>query len=155
MESVDSNIISTLTGDPLNLSIVLKNLQNSSNLHPELVVALRRQVFSIAPHSLEIYQILADWILQMGEPLIAYDLVAEGLQQWPQDYNLKQLMALALLNSGAVQRAYQLLLQLQKQGHQNAKTIAMLGRIYKDMAIQAQLHEEKQIYLVSRNTPCS
>jgi len=146
MKSVDLNIISTLTGDPLNLSIALNNLQNSSSLHPELVVALRRQVLSIAPHSLEIYQTLADWILQMGEPLIAYDLVAEGLQQWPQDYNLQQLMALALLKSGAVQRAYQLLLQLQKQGHQNAKTIAMLGRIYKDMAIQAQSHEEKQTY---------
>jgi class 3 adenylate cyclase len=146
MESIDLNILSSLTGEPFNLSVVLKNLQNQSSLHPDWVVALRRQVLSIKPHSLEIYHVLADWILQVGEPLIAYDLVAEGLQQWPKDYKLRQLMALALLNSGAVQRAHQLLLQLQQEGHQNAQTNALLGRIYKDIAIQTQSIEQKQAY---------
>ncbi|MBL1178182.1 TRAFs-binding domain-containing protein [Pantanalinema sp. GBBB05] len=146
MEPIDLGVLSCFTGEPVDLSVILQTLQNRISPQPELVIALRRQVLSIKPHSLEIYQILADWILQMGEPLIACDLVVEGLQQWPKDYKLRQYMALALLNSGAVQRAYQLLLQLQQEDHQNTKTIALLGRIYKDMARQTQLPEEKQTY---------
>lgn len=146
MEPIDLGVLSSFTGAPVDLSVILQTLQNRISPQPELVIALRRQVLSIKPHSLEIYQILADWILQMGEPLIAYDLVVEGLQQWPKDDKLRQYMALSLLNSGAVQRAHQLLLQLQQEGHQNTKTIAMLGRIYKDMARQTQTPEEKQTY---------
>lgn len=146
MESIDLSIFSSGSGESSNLSIVLKNLQNSGSLNPDLAIALRRQVLSIKPHSLEVYQILADWILQVGEPLIAYDLVAEGLQQWPTDYPLRQFMALALLNSGAVQRAYQSLIQLQQEGHQTAQTNALMGRIYKALAIQSQPPEKKQTY---------
>src|SRR4030042_1786457 len=52
--------------------------------------------------------------------LLAYDIVAEGLKLWPQDTRLRQLMALALLRSGAVRQALDLLQKLFDEGNRDA-----------------------------------
>lgn len=53
----------------------------------------------------EIHRVLGERILGVGEPLLAYDVLSEGLKLWPQDVRLRQLLALALARSGATHRA--------------------------------------------------
>src|SRR2546423_6256268 len=61
---------------------------------------------------LELYQTLGKRIVKLGEPLIAYDVLSEGLQHWEKDMLLRQQQALALSRSGAADRAEQIVLQL-------------------------------------------
>ncbi len=53
----------------------------------------------------EIYINLGDSILKSGEPLLAHDVLLEGLKHWPTNVRLRQLQALALARSGATRRA--------------------------------------------------
>ncbi|MEW6733318.1 MAG: tetratricopeptide repeat-containing protein, partial [Acidobacteriota bacterium] len=83
----------------------------------------------------EIYRQLAARILKLGEPLLAYDVLAEGLQQQTQDLRLRQLLALALARSGATQRANAILNQLLHEGHIDSETLGILARTHKDFAL--------------------
>jgi class 3 adenylate cyclase/tetratricopeptide (TPR) repeat protein len=83
------------------------------------------------------YQDLGRHIMGLGEPLLAYDIVTEGLKLWPQDTRLRQLMALALLRSGAVQQALDQLQKLFDEGHRDEETLGLLARAHKDFANQA------------------
>ena len=47
--------------------------------------------------SLEFYRDLGQQALRVGEPLLAYDVLLEGLERWPRDLRLRQLQALALV----------------------------------------------------------
>ena len=85
----------------------------------------------------KIYQDLGQHIMRLGEPLLAYDIVAEGLKLWPQDTRLRQLMALALLRSGAVQQALDLLQKLFDEDNRDEETLGLLARAHKDFANQA------------------
>src|SRR2546423_102734 len=48
-----------------------------------------------------LYRHLTKRLLGQGEPLLAYDVVAEGLKCWPLDVALRQLQGHALSRSGA------------------------------------------------------
>ncbi|MEY2540070.1 MAG: hypothetical protein QOG67_3810 [Verrucomicrobiota bacterium] len=85
----------------------------------------------------DIYYTLARRILGQGEPLIAYDIIAEALAIWPSDVRLRQLQGLALARSGATERANALLEQLRKDGATDEETLGTLGRTYKDLALNA------------------
>jgi class 3 adenylate cyclase len=89
------------------------------------------------PSSPEVYRHLTKKILGHGEPLLAYDVVAEGLKLWPTDVVLRQLQALALSRSGAAERANAILQELRKQGATDEETLGLLGRTYKDLAGRA------------------
>ncbi len=89
------------------------------------------------PFPTKIYQDLGQHIMGLGEPLLAYDIVAEGLKLWPQDTRLRQLMALALLRSGAVQQALDLLQKLLDEGNRDEETLGLLARAHKDFANRA------------------
>jgi class 3 adenylate cyclase/tetratricopeptide (TPR) repeat protein len=89
------------------------------------------------PFPAKIYQDLGRHVMGLGEPLLAYDIVAEGLKLWPLDTRLRQLMALALLRSGAVQQALELLQKLLDEGNQDEETLGLLARAHKDFANQA------------------
>ncbi|HEY4285383.1 MAG TPA: TRAFs-binding domain-containing protein, partial [Chthoniobacterales bacterium] len=86
----------------------------------------------------DVYQQLTKRILGHGEPLLAYDVVAEGLKLWPSDVRLRQLQGLALARSGATKRANAILQELRNQGATDEETLGMLGRTYKDLAARAQ-----------------
>ena len=88
------------------------------------------------PH---VYQQLTRNILAQGEPLIAYDVVAEALRIWPSDVALRQLQGLTLSRSGATERANTVLRELRKTGAQDEETLGMLGRTYKDLAARASV----------------
>ena len=53
-----------------------------------------------------LFQKLAERLLSLGEALIAYDVVSEGLKILPRDIRLVQLLALALARSGATSRVW-------------------------------------------------
>lgn len=84
----------------------------------------------------ELHQRLADRMLKQGHPLMAYDVLAEALQNptWKENIRLNQLFALALARSGATHRAHEILLGLKEAGHDDSETMGMLARTYKDLA---------------------
>jgi len=95
------------------------------------------------PFPVKIYQDLGQHIMRLGEPLLAYDIVAEGLKLWPQETRLRQLMALALLRSGAVQQALDLLQKLHDENNRDEETLGLLARAHKDFANRATDPQDK------------
>jgi len=93
-----------------------------------------RQEWSGSP---EIYRLLGQRILKLGEPLLAYDVVAEGIKVLPQDVPLRQLLALALARSGAAGPANAVLVKLYEEGHRDEETLGLLARTHKDLANEA------------------
>jgi class 3 adenylate cyclase len=97
--------------------------------------------------AVEIYRLLAEKILQQGEPLLAFDVAREGLAHFSSDVRLRQLQGLALARSGASERARALLEQLRAEGAADEETLGMLGRTYKDGAAQAATPDERRKFL--------
>jgi class 3 adenylate cyclase/tetratricopeptide (TPR) repeat protein len=93
------------------------------------------------------YQLLAEKILQRGEPLLAFDVVREGLSISPADIRLRQLEGLALARSGASERAKAILEELRGQGQVDEETLGMLGRTYKDLAAHAESPAQREQFL--------
>ncbi len=89
---------------------------------------------SSGPFPTKLYQDLGQHIMRLGEPLLAYDVVAEGLKLWPQETRLRQLLALALLRSGAVQQALEVLQKLFGEDNRDEETLGLLARAHKDFA---------------------
>ncbi|OQB42791.1 MAG: RyR domain protein [Candidatus Latescibacteria bacterium ADurb.Bin168] len=81
----------------------------------------------------EVYRLLAERMLSLGEPLAAYDVVSEGRALWPRDVRLRQLEALAYVRSQVTDRARDLLQDLVSEGHADAETLGLLARCYKDL----------------------
>jgi class 3 adenylate cyclase len=125
------------------ISIFLQLLKDSSELNLNSLVALQRETIRLEPRTPDVYQVLGDHILKVGEPLIAYDVLAEGLKRWPNNARLQQLVALALLRSGATARANSILLQLLSSGHTDEETLGLIARSHKDLWMQATNPEEQ------------
>jgi class 3 adenylate cyclase/tetratricopeptide (TPR) repeat protein len=89
------------------------------------------EVWSVSP---EPYRLLGEKVLKLGEPLVAYDVVAEGMKSFPQDLRLRQLLALALARSGAPGPANKVLEQLYQDGYRDEETLGLLARTHKDLA---------------------
>jgi class 3 adenylate cyclase len=95
----------------------------------------------------EIYRAIAQAILGQGEPLLAYDVIVEGLTIWPSDLRLRQLQGLSLARSGATERANAILEKLRDDGQTDEETLGMLGRTYKDLAAHAASAKERGQFL--------
>jgi len=89
------------------------------------------EIWSVNP---EPYRLLGERILKLGEPLVAYDVVAEGMKSFPQDLRLRQLLALALARSGAAGPANHVLEHLYQDGYRDEETLGLLARTHKDLA---------------------
>jgi class 3 adenylate cyclase len=89
------------------------------------------EVWSANP---EPYRLLGERILKLGEPLVAYDVVAEGMKSFAQDLRLRQLLALALARSGAPGPANIVLDHLYQDGFRDEETLGLLARTHKDLA---------------------
>jgi class 3 adenylate cyclase/tetratricopeptide (TPR) repeat protein len=85
----------------------------------------------------EAYVPLAEGILRLGEPLVAYDVVAEGIKVLPNDVRLRQLLGLALARSGASGSANAVLMGLYEEGHRDEETLGLLARTHKNLAGEA------------------
>lgn len=95
-------------------------------------------------NSPEIYRRLGQRVLKLGEPLLAYDVLTEGLKCSPADVRLQQLLALALARSGATLRANTLLMRLREQGHYDEETLGILARTHKDLWANAVAPAERK-----------
>jgi class 3 adenylate cyclase len=117
------------------LASVLQLLRDNSQPDLGRLQALWRthdpEGWSVSP---EPYRLLGERILKLGEPLVAYDVVAEGMKSFPQDLRLRQLLGLALARSGAAEPANKVLEQLYQDGHRDEETLGLLARTYKDLA---------------------
>ena len=133
------------------LVVVLQSLKDSSELNLSSLLELKRETIKLQPRTPDIYRVLGDSILQLGEPLMAYDVIAEGLKGWPTDVRLQQLLALAMARSGATHRANSLLLQLLESGQQDEETISLLARTHKDLWAQAidPIEKHRQLRLTA------
>lgn len=145
METVESvndapeqSMESVLPESPLhNLQLTLKNLNQAGEVDLSALVNLHRETIRLQPNTVEVYQAIADGFLRFGEPLIAYDVLSEGIKKWPQDLKLQQSMALALARSGATISANTLLQSLVDGGQQDETTLGLLARTHKDLWSQA------------------
>ena len=93
------------------------------------------QIWSSSP---DVFKVFGQSILRVGEPLFAYDVLAEGTTCFPDDIQLRQLLALALARSGAAQNANAVLLSLYNEGHRDEETLGLLARTYKDVGYQSE-----------------
>jgi class 3 adenylate cyclase len=116
------------------------------------LLSLRQEMLKGQQAAPESYCTLGDILLQMGEPLIAYDILTDGLQQWPSHLRLQQMVALALARSGATMVANQLLLKLVSAGQDDEQTLGLLARTHKDLSRQAKAPHlrEQQLQLAAQ-----
>ena len=89
----------------------------------------------------------AERLLQGGAPLDAYDRLADGLTQFPDDVRMRQLQALALARSGAGRLASPILERLVREGHRDEETTGMLARTHKDLWAAAIDPEKARAHL--------
>jgi class 3 adenylate cyclase len=85
----------------------------------------------------ETYRLFGARLLKLGEPLVAYDAISEGMKSFPRDIRLRQLLALALARSGAAGSANAVLKELYEEDHRDEETVGLLARTYKDLANEA------------------
>lgn len=105
----------------------------------------------------KLYRLLAERIIKIGEPLLAYDVLSRGLQVFSEKefskteerlaIRLKQLLGLSLAQSGATARAQQILQKLYDQGWRDGETLGILGRTYKDLAMREKDPEIRAVRL--------
>jgi class 3 adenylate cyclase len=126
-------------------NIVQRSLQSLDDLDLSSVFALWQshdpEQWSGAP---ETYLNLGQRMLRSGEPLIAYDILSEGLKFWPRDVGLRQQQALALARSGVTRKANLILAQLYQEGNMDEETVGLLARTHKDLWLRALDSTEKE-----------
>lgn len=86
-------------------------------------------------HSPQAYRAVAQRLLRVGEPLVAYDAASEGLRVFEKDVHLRQLRALALARSGALELANAEFKRLYDEGFHDEETVAMLASTHKNLAL--------------------
>ena len=118
----------------------------SANL-PELLARWRARDPEQWAGNAELYRRLGERVLKLGEPLLAFDVVTEGLLDCQSDVRLRQLLGLALSRSGASERANNVLSKLRTEGNVDEETLGMLARTHKDLAARAGETAAQEMYL--------
>jgi class 3 adenylate cyclase/tetratricopeptide (TPR) repeat protein len=98
-------------------------------------------------HSPQTYRAVAERLLRVGEPLVAYDAASEGLRGFKQDVRLRQLRALALARSGAVEVANAEFKRLYDEGFHDEESVAMLASTHKNIALASADPEVERLHL--------
>ena len=112
----------------------LHHLKNEGLLRlDELLAIWRTHSMDRNDGSLIIIQQVCDQIIKVGEPLIALDILNSVLEEWPDDIRLLQLFALASARTGAPERAHEGLKKLGGAQSDDAETLGLQARIYKDL----------------------
>lgn len=130
---------------PSNVSRLLGDTMNQG--HAALLALWRAHEPASWSQNPEVYRVLAKRILKLGEPLFAYDVVAEGIRHFPNDVPLRQLLALSLARSGAVASANNVLVGLYEEGHRDEETLGLLARTHKNLAVEAADTEQAEHHL--------
>jgi class 3 adenylate cyclase len=101
------------------------------------------------PDVLDAYRAISHLLIKRGEPLLAFALIDEGRDRFPNDQRLRQLLGLALARSGATRLAHGVLDELHAEELSRApgttseevvgreETLSILGRTYKDFGLES------------------
>lgn len=116
---------------------------DAGNLGP-LLICWRALPTVVRWHDLELARKFVERLLEFNEPLVAFDCVTEGLENWPHDLRLQQLQGLSLARAGAVRKANQVFRALRDAGHRDEETLANLARTYKTLWHEARTPDERQ-----------
>lgn len=130
---------------PTSPQAVIKLLQKQSAPDLAELLALWRGRDTRWHQYRELYRLLGSTVIRMGEPLVGYDIVTEGLSSNPDDLQLRELQALALLRSGAPDRAAAVLEPLRRRESATPDTLGLLGRVYKDLADRERSGSRRQL----------
>jgi class 3 adenylate cyclase len=128
------------------VAALLQAVESAADL-AGLLAHWRLRDVDVWAHAPEIYRRLGERILRLGAPLMANEIVTEGLEHWPNDLRLRQLQGLALARGGAIERANRVLADLEREGHADEETLGILGRTYKDLGVLAAHPKERQKFL--------
>jgi class 3 adenylate cyclase len=132
-------------GDDASARDIEKLLQSSGPLPRSTLMELwDARDPEVWPRNPQLYRLLGERILRLQEPLVAYDVVKEGLEHSTGDVRLRQLGAFALARSGASAAAIAELVRLRDEGHADEETLGILGGRLKEQALQARRPEEAQ-----------
>lgn len=129
---------------PASPAAVTRRLRQSPLMTVPEALAIWRVRDERWQRSASLHRILAETVIRLGEPLLAYDIVREGLLWRPDDLQLRGLLGLALAKSGATDRAIAVLEKLRKEGSATVQTLGILARAYKDLADRATDHPTSQ-----------
>jgi class 3 adenylate cyclase/tetratricopeptide (TPR) repeat protein len=115
---------------------------NSSSL-PSLMSLWQSHSFEEWMQTPELYRRMGRRVLKLGQPLLAYDVLTEGLKGDPSNVEMRQQLALALARSGATQRGNSILAKLREEGHRDEETLGILARTHKDLWAHATKKREQ------------
>lgn len=127
------------SGDPAGIDAegLVSRLESGKRASlPEIISLWRGRGDEWALHP-KIYEALASRAISLGESLVAYDILSEGLAHRPGHVRMRQLLALALANTGTVDRAHAVLKRLYSEGRRDVETLSLLGRTLKELAASA------------------
>ncbi len=101
-----------------------------------------------------VYRLLAEHLLRMGEPLVAYAVSSEALDATRRlpladddVVRLRQIQGLALARAGSAEAAQAILIALVEEGHADEETLGILARTYKDLAFRSPDPGRRASYL--------
>ena len=83
------------------------------------------------------YSLLADKFIRRGDPLLCFDVAAEGLLVFPDQLRLRQLKARSLARMGQNQAANDILQQLYEEKNRDDETLGLFASVQKDLAFSA------------------
>lgn len=112
-----------------------------------IAAILRGRDLEVWSESPTLYELVGNAALGTGEPLIAFDLVQEGLKYYPGQPRLRQLQALSLSRSGATREANAILNGLLSDGHRDEETLGILASTFKDLASELTSAADRDGYL--------
>ncbi|HUJ39446.1 MAG TPA: RyR domain-containing protein [Candidatus Acidoferrales bacterium] len=93
------------------------------------------------------YTLLSDKFHRRGEPLLSYDVAAEGLLAFPENVRLRQLKARALARMGQNLAANDILQQLYDEKNRDDESLGLFASVQKDLAFLAPAGEQRSGYL--------
>ncbi len=126
------------------IELALRRLRGGERLVVSDLIGLWRSVTDAAsPSSPEVFVLLANRLLALDEPLVAYDVVHHGLERFRDHVRLRQLRAVALKRSGAAAAANAIASALVAEDHADGETLGILASTHRVLARQARTRRER------------
>lgn len=94
-----------------------------------------------------IYFEIGSRFLELGECIIAYDAVQEGLNYWPESAELFRIKAVSLARCGAASEANEIMRKIVAKGAIDDETCGIFARTYKDLWLAETNVEASHGYL--------